>query len=203
MVPVGALLIIEPLPSSNPAAFQLNTPVLTTCPPLLMVGVPLKVPPLNCTRLVTTLPPLQVMPPAFCTMTGVEPSSVPLENVNVAGFQGPVPLKFTVPPERIQALPLTVVEPANVVVPPLKVQVPLRFKPTGMVMMAPATVKLPAPDIVLVLLIENVPLPKSSVAPDAAVNEPLALPPPVKSSVPPLTATAPELLNTSLMMAVV
>src|SRR5215469_4738110 len=156
MVPVGALLMIVPKLSSMDVAVQLSVPVLMTCAPKFRVREPLNVPPLNCTRLVTMAPPLKLMPPTFCTVTGVEPSSVPLPEIaSVPGFQGPVPPKSTTPPPAtMTALLLTVVVPVNVVVPPLNVHVPLIFNPTGMVMVAPDTAKLPAPDRVLLLAIE-------------------------------------------------
>src|SRR6516165_10241261 len=99
------------------------------------------------------LPPLQDMPPALSTVTGVVPSSVPPEIVSVPGCQGPAPTRFTVHPETMTALPLTVVGPLKVAVPPLKVQVPPRFKAAPVVNVAPvATVRLPAPEIVALLL---------------------------------------------------
>src|SRR5689334_4087995 len=134
------------------------------------------------------VPPLQAMPPAFWTITGVVPSSVPEEIVNVPGCQGPVPLKFAAPPETLTALPLTVVAPFKMAVPELNVQVPPRFNATPTVTVEPPTVKLPAPERVPALT-ENVPPPKSNVAPDTAANDPLLVPPPLKSSVPPLIAT--------------
>src|SRR5215472_8261016 len=111
------------------------------------------------------LPPLQFMPPEVSTVMGDAPSSEPPEIVSVPGCQGPGPVKITVAPEMTSAFPLTVVVPPNVAVPELNVQVPPRFNPTGMVMVDPATVKLPAPEIVVPPLMGKVPPPKSNVAP--------------------------------------
>src|SRR5579862_2871440 len=122
MVPVGALLIIEPLPSSNPAAVQLNIPVLTTCAPLLRVGVPLKVPPLNCTRLVTMLPPLHVNAPL--TITGLVPARVPLLWFSAGITRLPLSLKLTVPPEMFTVALLMVETAAKLATAPEQTHVP-------------------------------------------------------------------------------
>src|ERR1035438_6859452 len=101
----------------------------------------------------------------------------------VAGCHGPGPLKLTVPPETMTALPLTRVLLVRLAVPPLKVQVPPAFNAIAILAVPPLTVKLPGPEMAEPALKASVPL-KFSVAPDAIVNGPVSVPLPLRVSVP-------------------
>src|ERR1035438_6343972 len=146
---------------------QVNRPLLDNCPPFStkFPVEPLIVPPLILTIPVPgpapILPPVQLNPPL--SVTGLVPPSTPEEMVRVPGSQGPVPLKLTVPPEMVTALPLTVVPPVRLAVPLLNVHVPPRFKLMPILAVLPLTVRLPAPERLPELKV-NVPALKLRVA---------------------------------------